>query len=833
MNSPQSQIQRRQKRRKGINSESSAWLHYIFIVIVCINTMIISFLSLFQHNVSNVKFRRLEQRYRYQSPTPPRIRAPLMNIIRKPPIVTAKSIAINLSTGSETSVSTGFAINTTGSGSDTGKNLLALKCRDHQSWKKDKTWRDAVLQPKVCTSSNDIAMSLDERVYLQKQAALFNETISSSNVAFTPCGAYCLYHLDSAYSFQYGHPIFGWELRVHENKYTDCWEPFNSLTENSPCVVRYYNDWIGYIEDVEAKQRKLPAYEKHSGIDNRINPKIVQDQMEEHQPKCSNGDELVDRFYTSSTAPFCHFRSYNGGNSLSIRKLHDLDMSSLEFRKNLKPSEIVNLFDRNQLGINELSDALSLMTENFVHFNTSSCDEKGQPEQLLLCAFHRQSIPRTSVRPGQYGSKVPIKGWQYRTLDKCFVPVENMEFSNLCGRSSEQYKVWSQYMLDRHEKMLLKEPEKKQIDPTIAKCDRLPLTLGRNFWDSDTDQYSFLPPVPSIEPPLEGIKYSEGSICGPRLLIVGAAQCGTNTAATLLSQHPRVTINRCRGKKANCDVKHFLGDEEAIWDNNGLSSNYEIDRHNYKAQYAQKLPMTEEYDFIQLPNGTAVVAQGSLTFDMSPSYLNTEIYPNIADRAKEMQPNAKIVVSLCNPVARMHSEFSHTIAQDKRKYDAFFNKHSVPIPTTFTEMVNYMKFSADICSKKPEFCDELRRDRLRTGIFHEGIRAWRNAFGAENVLVLNMEESSTDKVKKIISLMGDLLPENEYPWGKLVDITASLTNEFDADHSPGTLNDKQAHEWLRGFFYRHNVALAEEIDAEWPLSWNKSPLQQTTSTATA
>jgi Sulfotransferase family len=832
MNSSHSHIQLRQRRRKGqLKSEVPSLLQFMFLVIVGLNTMIISFLSLFQHNVAHVKFRRLEQTFRNESPTLPMVRVPQVKFVRKSPIA---------------KVSTGTVVNnttSTGSGSTGSSNLLELKCRDHRAWKEDPIWRDAVLRPQVCTTTNDISSSLDEQVYLQKQSALLNETIFSSNADFTPCGVYCLYHLDSAFSYQYGHPIYGWELRVHENQVdgskdnksqkTECWEPFSSQTEDSPCVVHYYNDWIGYVEDVEVKQRKLPVYNQHSGIDYHINPKIIQEQMDEFQPKCSNGGEPVDSFYTSSTAPFCHFRSYDGGNSLSIRKMHDFDVSSLEFRRNLKPSEIVHLFDREQLGIDELSDALSLMTETFAHFNASSCDAKDLPEQVLLCAYHRQSSPRTAVVPGQYGSKVPIKGWQYRTMDKCFIPVENMEYSSTCGRRSDQYKVWSQHMLDRQQKMQLEESHKEQADSALTKCDRLPLTLGRNTWNSDADKYEYLPPLPTTEPPLDGAKYSEGSICGPRLLIIGAAQCGTNAIGTLLSHHPRVKMNRCHENETSCDFDHFLADEEFIWENHGLSYNYEIDRHNYKAKYAQKLPVTEEYDYTQLPNGTTVVGSGSLTFDKSPSYLNTEIFPNIADRAKQMLPNAKIVVSLCNPVARMYSEFHHTLTDNRYYYELFFNKHNVPVPSSFTEMVNYMKFSADICNKKPTFCEELRRDKLRTGIFHQGIKAWRNAFGAENVLVLNMDESDMDKIKKVTTLMGDFLPETEYPWEKLDDITTSLTNKFDSDHYSGILEDKLALEWLRGYFYRHNVALADEIDAEWPILWNQNPTQQAVSASVA
>jgi hypothetical protein len=181
----------------------------------------------------------------------------------------------------------------------------------------------------------------------------------------------------------------------------------------------------------------------------------------------------------------------------------------------------------------------------------------------------------------------------------------------------------------------------------------------------------------------------------------------------------------------------------------------------------------------------------------------------------------------------MYSEYHHEITENKFYFELFFRKHNVPIPKSFTELVNYMMFSADICNKKPAFCDELRRDKLQTGIFHRSITDWRYAFGPENVLVLDMDESNTDKMKKITSLMGDFLPENEYPWEKMNEITQYLTNKIVSRHrdDSGLIQDKLALEWLRGYFYRHNVALAEEIDAKWPLLWNQNFLQNITSTS--
>ena len=300
-------------------------------------------------------------------------------------------------------------------------------------------------------------------------------------------------------------------------------------------------------------------------------------------------------------------------------------------------------------------------------------------------------------------------------------------------------------------------------------------------------------------------------------------QCGTNTIGTMLSHHPRVRLNRCTEDKPKCDLDHFMAGKESVWEGHGLTHDFVLDPHNFVAKYAQKLQLTEEYDYVKLLDNTSAVGLGSLTIDKSPSYLNTDIFPNVASRAKQMLPNAKIVVTLCNPVERMYSEFHHTLHYSKDIFESFFTNHNVPIPKNFTELVHYMRFSADICNGNPVFCYELRRDMLHTGLFHKSVKTWRNAFGAENVLVLNMDESSYDKIKKITALMGDYLPENEYPWEILNNVTKSFSNDFYGGRSLAFKEHQMASDWLFGFFYRANIALSKEIDAEWPLRWNQKP----------
>jgi hypothetical protein len=53
--------------------------------------------------------------------------------------------------------------------------------------------------------------------------------------------------------------------------------------------------------------------------------------------------------------------------------------------------------------------------------------------------------------------------------------------------------------------------------------------------------------------------------------------------------------------------------------------------------------------------------------------------------------------------------------------------------------------------------------------------------------------------------MGDYLPENEYSWEKLDNASKVLSNKRFTSRSSGYMQHKQAFQWLRGYFYQHNV----------------------------
>ncbi|KAI2506760.1 hypothetical protein MHU86_7655 [Fragilaria crotonensis] len=75
---------------------------------------------------------------------------------------------------------------------------------------------------------------------------------------------------------------------------------------------------------------------------------------------------------------------------------------------------------------------------------------------------------------------------------------------------------------------------------------------------------------------------------------------------------------------------------------------------------------------------------------------------------------------------------------------------------------------------------------------------------------------------KMVDFSDSCLPQEEYPWGifrgKASDI---FFNEDYTDSASAYSGHAEAMKWLYNHFLLHNEALAHEIDADWPLLWNR------------
>jgi hypothetical protein len=348
-------------------------------------------------------------------------------------------------------------------------------------------------------------------------------------------------------------------------------------------------------------------------------------------------------------------------------------------------------------------------------------------------------------------------------------------------------------------------------------CDPLPLVNGSNVWDGSQQK-------------IQRIHTDESEICGPKVLIVGAMKCGTNTVGHLLAKHPRIKVNRCdnrksvRGSKisnADCNDTEFQGStapQMAYWEGNDLTFKRDQRPDTWLKDLAKRLPWTDGIH--------------NITIDKSPGYLNTLKHPELPQLAKSLLPSAKILVTVCNPSARMYSEFEYRTV-DKRHYhlENEFLKYGYEVPTNFIDFArtilkcNMEDEENNERTSSSKFCQELLESYLRIGEYAMRLRGWYDVYGEENVLVVNMDSDPASKVSDMLSFLGDdILPREEFPWHELENGSSAgeffINDAYEGRNSsfgkfPRLMTRLQEH------YAPYNEVLAAMIGKDFPLEWNR------------
>ena len=594
-----------------------------------------------------------------------------------------------------------------------------------------------------------------------EQKRLDGQHLTESLYFRTPCGSHCAFHTES---LLYANPVvMGWQLADPAQKGTDgCWNPIIDMKEHD--CQQYYEGWAIWVEENNKGVPETPC------------------------PECETKRAAVLASIPENMSGRCK-TDISWKEDAFWRK--SVENPSLCYTGNPKPVPALNL------GIDHLIDSLAMRTP---------CGS--------WCIYHDESRPKHAKPGSSIPPTVDKKGWLLEDPDGkgikgCFKPIKDIR-SSPC---KQWYKQWTKW-LDTE----LLTPTAAPTSAICPACDQLKLPSERYQWDDVL--------VKSV--PVTSGNFS--TICGPRFLIVGAMGCGTDTLGSLLLQHPRVKTNPCRDPKDPfCNADYFtagitLEGKLDLWESHGLSLEFAKDPLDWQKKFTQRLPSTDGM------NGV-----GEFTIDKSPSYFNTDMFPGIVGRAKELLPNAKVVISLCNPAERLYHEFvagnnnndNKTSDADSvgRQYElSLYEKHGVVMPTDFTEFVNMLKPLSKVCIKKPQFCEELKRFKLHTGEYHAHVRKWRAEFGHEQVLVLNMEDTIRQKAKKMVDFGDSCTPPEEYPWGIFRRLSSGrFFDETYTDSGIGYSDHAEAMKWLYDYYADHNHALAQELNLDWPLLWNRMP----------
>jgi hypothetical protein len=337
-------------------------------------------------------------------------------------------------------------------------------------------------------------------------------------------------------------------------------------------------------------------------------------------------------------------------------------------------------------------------------------------------------------------------------------------------------------------------------------CDTLPLQGGHNVWYETTGEVIQLHKHADV-------------ICGPKVLIVGAMKCGSNTLGHLIAKHPRVKVNTCPApkfigdKETGCNDAAFQGRLDDIWEGHDMSIHKSLDPDTWLEKWTHRLPWTD--------------GKNNITIDKSPSYFSVMEFPNIANEVKQLLPNAKIAVSVCNPAYRLYSEYNHNMDQRPEGFLDFYRDKGVDLPYDFQTFVDllFQTEDSEVCQRLPRFCERNRIFYLRKGEYSTNLKAWQDAYGKENILVVDMMENQRDIAAKLLSLVGhDLLPPNEYPWNEVkrnteVDFKSAAANYTGRSSAVEQYPDHIVR--LEQYYAPFNTELADMIGRDFPLEWNR------------
>ena len=187
----------------------------------------------------------------------------------------------------------------------------------------------------------------------------------------------------------------------------------------------------------------------------------------------------------------------------------------------------------------------------------------------------------------------------------------------------------------------------------------------------------------------------------PNFFIVGGSKCGTTNMSYYLNDHPDVFIPE-------------------------LMEPYYYSRFDVPKNFDRESMITDKKNYLKLfKNATHHKAIG----ESSPVYLQC---PNSAKEIKKDNPDAKIIISIRNPIEKAHSSyFSYKFMNlDKR---------------SFTEKI-------DLFKKQFNSNEFYIFNFIEDGFFSKHIRRYQNVFPPENIKILYFENYIRDIPNHIKSI---------------------------------------------------------------------------------
>ena len=207
------------------------------------------------------------------------------------------------------------------------------------------------------------------------------------------------------------------------------------------------------------------------------------------------------------------------------------------------------------------------------------------------------------------------------------------------------------------------------------------------------------------------------------IIICGAPRAGTTSLYRYLSAHKQVVAS------TNKELNFFLGGSY-------LSDCFDEKRDSQKF-YSELFPNLND-------------AQWSL--EASPSYMHSCYLPQVAERIKNISPDAMLIFILRDPVERLYSEYKGRKNRQSQFSKDFYFKDFVDELMKGSSPVSY---GVDVSSQ------HLVRDALLLGVYESVIRKYLMYFSPRQIKLVFMDELSETpkKVMQEISMWLNISPK--------------------------------------------------------------------------
>lgn len=201
------------------------------------------------------------------------------------------------------------------------------------------------------------------------------------------------------------------------------------------------------------------------------------------------------------------------------------------------------------------------------------------------------------------------------------------------------------------------------------------------------------------------MKHKEDKKKNPNLFLIGGMRCGSTALHQILNGHDEIFMSK--------DKEPYFFKHELMRRTAEKEQNRELINAFKKIQEKRKFTTYDKY--LSLFDE----AENQKYIGESSHYI---YHPKTAKIIKEKNPNAKIIISVRNPIDRFYSEYNLLINRQ--------NKLNKPIKMSFE----------DFFYQELEYLKQKKKSRLNKGMLSHRILKWQEVFGEENVRILNYDD---------------------------------------------------------------------------------------------